>query len=482
MTTPVAESDILAAAQVILRDAQKSGRLKHDSPGAPPATGYAHGQAGTFRWPGVDPDVYSTIVGTRPGIMNLMPLSGSLLSDPLYELYTGITDTSGDNAADDCDDGPVAGVSKSGKLTAPFGKFKMSTRELKLDRMALHLDRADPFDLQMVGNPIGDNPFEGLGMNAPNDVLQSEMSMAFYERMVSMHRLISKKVYDGNPQNNVGEAYKEFAGFDLLINTGHVDAVTGTVLPSVDSDIKDFNYAKVEDNGEDLVTFVSEMYRFLLNNAETMGFMPVSWRIVMRRSLWIQLTEVWPCSYFLGGCTEAEAGKAINLDAGDRRDLRDQMRDGRFLLIDGDRVPVVIDDGITEDTTTTNANLTEGCFSSDIYFIPMTVLGGRTVTFWEYQQYQNNDVQRALGRLGGDVIVTDGGQFLDFARRTNLCVQWEMQFSPRIIMRTPWLAGRIQNVQYCPMQHERESFPEDPYFVDGGLTETSGVSYQSLWS
>ena len=104
------------------------------------------------------------------------------------------------------------------------------------------------------------------------------------------------------------------------------------------------------------------------------------------------------------------------------------------------------------------------------------------MTFWEFQQYRNTDVTRALGRLGGDVIVTDGGQFLDFARRINLCVQWEMQFSPRIIMRTPWLAGRIQNVQYCPMQHERESFPEDPYFVDGGLTETEGVSYQSLWS
>ncbi|KKM71385.1 hypothetical protein LCGC14_1431080, partial [marine sediment metagenome] len=61
------------------------------------------------------------------------------------------------------------------------------------------------------------------------------------------------------------------------------------------------------------------------------------------------------------------------------------------------------------------------------------------------------------------------------------CVQWEFQINPRIIMRTPWLAGRLQNVMYCPLQHEREAFPDDPYHVDGGEIKTPGPSYFSLW-
>ena len=45
----------------------------------------------------------------------------------------------------------------------------------------------------------------------------------------------------------------------------------------------------------------------------------------------------------------------------------------------------------------------------------------------------------------------------------------------------PWLAARLQNVQYCPLQHTRQPFPDDPYFVDGGRTSRPGPSFYDIW-
>ncbi|KKL10865.1 hypothetical protein LCGC14_2551550, partial [marine sediment metagenome] len=444
------------AVEELLREVTKAVATKHDSPGTPAATGYAHGDQGVFAFPGVDQRVFSTIVGNRASLSTNLPIVGSLTSSPLFEVYTGIRAATGTQPDDHCDDGPVAGLSKTGKLSFPFGEYHMQTQELRLDRLALVNDRADPMDLTLVGSPLTETPFAFEPAPTPQtSALRSTMAMNFQNRAVSMHRLLSQQTFRGNPANGpAAGGSAEFAGMDLLINTGHVDASTNTALPSLDSDLKDFNYAKVEDNGSDLVTALSEMYRFVRNNAETMGFMPVRWVFAMRRSAFVQITEVWPCSYMLGGCTQADAGLNLMLEAPAARELRDDMRKNKFLLIDGDRVEVVIDDGILEETATTSANVTEGCFASDIYFVPMSVLGGQQVTFWEHQQFQNGELIEAISRIGPGVRIEGGGQFLSWSKRTNVCVQWEFQINPRIIMRTPWLAGRLQNVMYCPLQHE----------------------------
>lgn len=477
---PVADSGgaLVQLAEALLKASES---FKHDSPGTPPATGYSHGPQGVFSYPGVDPAVYSTIVGTRQGLANRLPVVPSRLSDPLFEYYTGIHDVTGSQPTDDCDPGPVAGVSKAGKGWFPFGEYHMSTRELKLDRLALRNDEADPMDLQMVGNPIGMSPWAGVGMQAPSDVLQNDLSLAFYERAVALHRLLTRQTWVGNPANNPAAGSAEFAGLDLLITTGHVDAQSNTSLPSLDSDLKNFNYGAVDENGTDLVTLISEMYRYVRNNAETMGFMPVNWVFAMRRSAFIEITEIWPCSYMLGGCSQADAGLNLVLGAQEARAMRDQMRNEHYLLIDGERIPVVIDDGITEYTATTNSNVREGCFSSDIYLVPLSVMGGRSVLYFQYQQFANAEMAQALGRLGAGVFTSGDGQFLEYDRRTNACVQWECQVNPRLILRTPHLAGRLQNVMYCPIQHERESFPDAPYWVNGGDTNTAGPSYWAPW-
>jgi hypothetical protein len=39
---------------------------------------------------------------------------------------------------------------------------------------------------------------------------------------------------------------------------------------------------------------------------------------------------------------------------------------------------------------------------------------------------------------------------------------------------TPHLAARLTNIQYTPIQHQRDPFTDGTYFVDGGRTDYIG--------
>jgi hypothetical protein len=41
---------------------------------------------------------------------------------------------------------------------------------------------------------------------------------------------------------------------------------------------------------------------------------------------------------------------------------------------------------------------------------------------------------------------------------------------PRLILRTPQLAGRLQNVVYVPLQHADDPLPSQDYHVNGGVS------------
>jgi len=164
--------------------------------------------------------------------------------------------------------------------------------------------------------------------------------------------------------------------------------------------------------------------------------------------------------------------------------MRDAMRAGHYLLIDGKQYPVAIDGGIVEETNTDTASVTSGCFASDIYVIPVSVRGGLGVTFFEYLDYMKGAmIGAADGNYANDDFWTDGGRYLWHKKPpTNWCIQHLAKIEPRLVLLTPHLAGRLQNVQYCPLQHERDALPDDPYFVDGGVTSRAAPSFYSDWN
>lgn len=442
---------------------------------------YMHGPDGMLRYPGVDPDVFSTFLGHLGGLVGMLQSRGSLYMNPQYEIITGMRAGTGDERDGLCDEAPIGGSLKSGIVTLPFGMYARQTRTIVLSRMGQRNDRAEPLDLNWVNMPDASGPF-GTGINPTQDVLVNEISNVMFERAVEFYRLLARQVWRGNPANvSAGGGYREFAGLNLLITSAWTDAYTGAVLPSTAPNVKDFALKRIDQFGDELVNYVTYTARSLVDLAERTNITPVRWVIAMRPKLFYELTKVWPCSYFTALCSfDGTDARRQNIDLGDQIEMRDDMRRRRFLLIDGQEWPVVLDDAMDEYSNTTKTGVVSGCFSSDIFFIPMSA-AGRLVTYLEHFQYQNPSVNAAIQNMAL-ARVLPGGAFLETPAQIRGCLSWQAEIQPRLVMRTPWLAARIKNVQYCPLESPREPFPDDPYHVNGGVSERSGPSLWNAWA
>lgn len=147
--------------------------------------------------------------------------------------------------------------------------------------------------------------------------------------------------------------------------------------------------------------------------------------------------------------------------------MRDDMRQGMYLLIEGKRYEVVIDDSIAE---TPAAGGVVGTYQSDIYFVPLTANGQPTL-FWEFFSFNAQAIAAASAMAPNGFFNTlQNGRFLQTRLSpTHTCVQVEIEERPRLILLTPFLAARFTNLRYTISIHERNAFPDELYFVNGGL-------------
>ncbi len=445
-----------------------------------PTSYYNHGTNGLFAEQGINQDVIATVV--RPtGMLEVLPAYATVYTNPFFAYLTGFRDDTGSEPSTECADCVVAGLTKACYQTAQFGRYCRETRELNIERVAELVNRGEETGLRLINPVLGEINALSPSLTRQNP-FASEIARAMVEVGVSFERLLALQLWQGNPANNLGTGYAEMPGLDLLIATGKVDAFTGTSCPSLNPDIKDYNYQDVCSGTPSIVETMTYMARYLKKNASTMGMDPVRWVIAMREELFYELTSCWPCSYLTFRCNSNADSNAIPaIDAGDAIAMRDAMRAGRYLTIDGMQWPVVLDDGIAEDTNTTNANLQAGEFASDIYFIPMTVRSNFQATYLEYFNFaQAQDTVNFAG-LNNIFKITDGGKFIWNTSWVNNCFLIRGVIRPRIILLTPQLAGRITNVKYEPLQHTRQPFPDDGYFVDGGVVSTTNPS-RTLYS
>lgn len=469
-------------------DASREG-FKHDvttTPGA--STTYMHGPGGVLSYPGVDPTVFSTIVGTLPGLMNEIPTRATRYMNPLHEVLTGAKAGSGTEPTDPCDDAPIGGDLKTGLVQFPFGQYQRKTQTIDIRRLGQLNDRAEPMDLRLFNNPMGQNPWAPVASGeVPNSVLINEMSAVMFSRAIAFHRLLSRQVWNGNPANNSGD-YKEFAGLSKLIDVNWKDAVNGVALPSLYPDVKAFGYKRVDSNGNELVQALTYMWRYVRSKASRMGMPGVRWAYAMREEAFYEITNVWPCSYASYMCNSAAFNNSTGtitqtIDNADMREMRDDMRANRYLLIDGMRVDVIFDDGITELAGSTDTNqIPSGVYASDIYLLALSS-GGQSTLYFEYFDYSNPDIQAAISTVpGAGVLVHPGGAFMDTYRATIWCRDWQAVIRPRLIVKAPWLCGRLTNVAYSPLQHTATPWPDEPYNQNGGTVQRPGPSYYKPFS
>jgi hypothetical protein len=402
----------------------------------------------------------------RPmGISNILTAVPDVDEDKHFGVLTGYTADAGTEPTNACDDAPSSFV-KGCILTARFGMLRRDTHEIEINKVIGRVNRGDFTDLRLRGQVLGLTNLNPKNINQ-SDILNILTKSEMVSAAVSAERELNRQIWQGAFGTGT-----QFPGLDSQIATGQVDALTNTACPAVDSDVKDFAYDNVEGGGRSIVRYIAMLEWYIYFNASRMGLLPVQWVWVMRPELWQVLTEVWPCQYNTNRCASAVLGtSSVNVDGREMIALRDSMRQSMTLEVNGRTYPVVVDDGIYEANNANDANLNPGQYASTIYFLPLTITGGVVATWREYLDYRNSFMTSNMALLDNrQDFWTDDGIFLWAIENQKFCYKLSLKTEQRVILRTPQLAGKIQNIMYEPLQHLRSSDPNSPYHYDGGVS------------
>lgn len=431
-----------------------------------------HGLGGLFSTPGLERDVVTAHIRPR-GIGSALPLLPSVDEDPRFGVITGYTADVGTRITNPCDDAPY-NYMKACTLTARFGLTRRDTKEIDIGAVMKKVNRGDFTDLLLRGRVLGLSGLTPNGLNE-NQIMSIVTMSEMVGAAVAAERELSVDMWQGTIATGA------FPGLDSQIATGHVDADTNTACPAVDSDVKDFTYEDIEGSTKSIVHYMQTMEKYLRFNAERMGLDPVSYVITMRPELWEVLTEVWPCQYNTNKCASSVQGTStVFIDGRENISERDAMRANMTLDLNGNSYRVVLDDGIYEQNNINDGNLAAGEYASSIYFVPVTINGSFPVTYRQYLNYSAWDSDVSLLR-GKEDFWTDGGVYSWAITQTKWCYTLHLRSEQRIVLRTPHLAGKIQNVKYVPLQHLRSPYPDSPYFNDGGVSYRASSSYNAVW-
>lgn len=447
--------------------------------GAPTAVGWMHGVGGIFGIPGLDEQVISARITPR-GISTVLRVFPDIYTHPQYPYITGVVEMDAEEPQTECETCP-SGVTQSCIQSACFGFICRETRELTPNR-AIERINSGEVNLTLVNDILGldqGDPFLAIRQYDRGTIMQIATAWAMLEVGILIQQKLVPMVWTGNPANNIGTGYREFNGLDVLISANKRDWHTGARCAALDSDVKNFAYQNI--NAVDaqgnftIVRQLSALEAYVYHNAVRMNLMPCEWVWVMKPELWYELTEIWPIIYYTTRNMVAWnlAGNVMNLSAKETSDLRDNMRSGMYLYVNGRRHPVILDDGVADETNADVAAIPVGSVASNIYFVPLKYLGSRDATYLQHKDYRLTGPELRAARLTPDQIWSDDGRFLWTNERMKWCYTLSAKIEPRIVLKTPQIAGRLNNVVYTPEQRLRSPFqddlPEDyPPFLKGG--------------
>lgn len=463
-------------------------RSKHDATGTP-TYGYWYGPGSIFGVGAVlDRALFSTKIMVR-GLADMIPARGIKHVQHIYPYYTGQLASSGSDATAQCATCRVAGKAKSCFMSPTLGRLCVDSEEIQTTRAGQLLHQQDGL-LQLQNPPLLEGGFSTPPLASQRGALgglTNELDGALMAVGNEFQLWFGRGVYNWNPVNNVGTGTLYTRGLNLQITTGIVDAQSGVACPALDSTIQDFNYNEACPEGGhaagfNIVEWIVWMYRKLQMDGANMNMGGLRHVITMRPELFMVLADCWPCEYMSYRCQPWQPtggfgaqGHPVNLGnvtGTEAVAMRDAMKRGSYLLIDGEQVQVVQDFGVEQYNGVVgdawfDANLAAGQFMCDISFIPMSFDRGALLE-WMFIDYTMIDGQWALPDGLRPMFYSDGGRFNWTIDQTRWCVVYAAEIRPMLFLRTPHLAGRIESVMYIPHKMPRSPFPDEYYHRDGG--------------
>lgn len=434
-----------------------------------------HGNAaqyGIFSNPGVRPARWQTVARPDFRFLNALPVSPSLYTKERLEAMSGVTAASGTNAETWCDTPPTVGQGKICEVDFPWGNFTIKTKFHAIPQLGERRDYSDvPAQILNMGR---ENP--GMFPFYPSTTWAFEDSQLRYNQFllgIATERSTERVIFQGNSttaytltETGWGD---EFEGLDRLIKTGYTDAKTSVACPAMDSVVTSFNAAidSTDANSRNFVVAVTETLWALEQRAMQYGMEGTQFAIVMRPEMWRPAVEEWSCDYNTYRC-DGDAGNPYVTNVTESNAARLEMMRGNYLMIDGIPRPVYFSEGITR---TNNAN--NNSFTSDMYIVP-TVWNGIPLTRFEFFPLGNPEALEMMQASSITRRIINGGMMLWASADTPKCTEFEIAMRLRLILETPWLAGRVDDVTYTFLAAIRNAQPGDTYFYkDGGRTYRS---------
>jgi len=423
---------------------------------------------GPLTYPGVKPGMFSAF--QRPtSLSGYLPLVKSDVNTEIIEIMTGVTAEGGTNAAGFCGDPPGPGALKVCQQTYAFGKYYVKDDLNAAGLVGLRKNRADvPRNILNAGPSDIGNRLVPEAVFTLNDTM-SQLQYEFWKVGVGIERDLCAVTWNGNAATAYTSTQHgwttEFAGLDGQIKTGYTDAITGQACTAADSYVGTFNALVT---GTDATTsrtinqFISDMVYGIKNRATKVGMRDTSWAFVMREDLFKALVEVWSCQYLTARCTTSNQS-AGQVDLTGPRQMLDAMLAGQYLMVDGVQYPVIFDECITREV------LGNQYYKADIYFVPLN-WAGMPLTYFQYFDMDNQYSTEFTNYLNMQVERMNNGLWLVGERDTGLCFEHHFQAMMRLILETPFLAGRVDDVWYNFYAPSRDSIPGSSLYVDGGTS------------
>jgi hypothetical protein len=467
-------------------DAGLSIGEKHDVNAASPGAMVPHGimfnqnVAGLFTRPGAEPGMFSTITQPDGAWLAGMMTEPSVILNPEYDILTGVRDCVGNNADDACGDAPRPGALKLCTTSNRFGEMFMRTDQVQLNKIGGRINRAD-MDKTVINNPMVYPIMPDVVRAAQN--INTQWGFQATTLGITVHRWLTRAVFHGVYGSTGANAYcgfvREFDGFDRLIRTGYLDIDSGNHCTAADSKVITWGNTDACDKyqGHTMVDLISWLMNYFSQKADDQNMVPTQWIIAMRPGLFNALVQCWPCDYNTYGCNLRDDNSERTASASELIAMRDAMKQGSYLLVNGGRVPIWQTSAIEE--TVYGAG-----FRSTIYIIPTNSLGIRT-TYLEWFDQNNADIRQYISAAGGTVHygTMNNGLWAVTENQTGMCHEYYFASQPRLVMRTPWLAARITNVVYnAPFNLYPDSpYPAETYHKDGGHYTGSLPYYGGDW-
>lgn len=489
--------------------AQEQQGYKNNPTTVAPVGPYMHGPGGLFSTPGMSPAMFSAMVQPLPGMITALPVNDAGLSfsampkgyegyggfdAPFITSVTGITDGDddwSDQPDNTCDDPPTGGNLKTCIQSYTFGRFSKQLPQIDATRVGRlnNWGEYGAYQLENPRNPI-DNPLQPEEtLYRAGNWINNELATRMVTAGVGFQRMLAPLVYSGTPANNTaGGGSRQFLGFNGIYTTGRVDVLSQVACPAMDSYLVNFGADVNDTNLQGLYLYqVLESTHYHQDQlAIDSGLGPVGWQISMDRNLFRLLTQIIPIQQYvrvistMNTINGTDTGGRLNISGEQASALRNDMFEGRWLPLNGVRIPVTLEDPTVIGTTYTAATNTS---VGKVFLHPMTVLGGIPVTYWQFFRFTNRQYAELADFAKGVLWTSDSGKFAWTFDHKNWCLTFKWLTEPRVISHTPQLGAVISNISFTPEAYVRSAYPANSsFYQNGGNIYRDPIEGYPSWS